>query len=133
MRLGVKMAQQPIIEIAEFPHDNRLWRIDYLGAITSKLQYNNNMMIKVILRPVSDSTTADFSQYIKFQVVNPEWKEHRKIAVNIGLLPILTIGSLWKNGVLLPKNAISKILTLDNLDINNEQARFTNSNDESYI
>lgn len=89
MRLGVKMAQQSIIEIAEFPHDNRLWRIDYLGAIMPELQCNN-MMIGVVLHPVSDSTIEKFSQY----------------------------------------NTISKILTLDNLDINREQARFINSNDE---
>lgn len=130
MRLGAKMAQQPITEIAEFPHDNRLWRIDYLGAITSELQRNNNLMIEVILRPVSDSTITNFSQYNKFPVIKPEWAEHRKIAVNIGLLPILTIGSLWKNGILLANNAISETLTLDNLDINSEQVKFIDSNDE---
>ena len=61
MRLGVNMAQQPIIEIAEFPHDNKLWRIDSLGAITSKLGNNNNLMIEVNLRSVSQSTLNQFA------------------------------------------------------------------------
>lgn len=67
------MAQQPIIEIAEFPHDDRVWRIDYLGEITSQLQNNNNLQVEVILRPVSDETISDFSQYIEYNVENPEW------------------------------------------------------------
>ncbi|SPY04369.1 Uncharacterised protein [Neisseria flavescens] len=61
MRLGVNMTQQPIIEIAEFPHDNRLWRIDSLGTISSKLGNNNNLMIEVNLRPVLQSTLNQFA------------------------------------------------------------------------
>lgn len=128
MRLGVKMAQKQIIEIAEFPHDDRLWRIDYLGAIKSKLQNNNNLQVEVILRPVSDSTKSDFSQFKQNGRENSEWQQRYQCYVNIGVLPILTIGSLWKNGFRLPENAISKTMLIENLLIDIHQHQFIDSN-----
>lgn len=122
------MAQQPIIEIAEFPHDNRVWRIDYLGTITSQLQHNNNLLVEVILRPVSHDTVSDFSEYIWYDIENPEWQQRCSCFVGIGTLPILTIGSLWKNGVLLPENAFSQIHTFSNLCIDNNHIQLIDSN-----
>ncbi|URD66873.1 hypothetical protein LNQ82_06530 [Conchiformibius steedae DSM 2580] len=129
MQLGVKMTQQPIIEIAEFPHDNRLWRIDYLSEITSKLQRNNNIMIEVILRPVSDATKADFSQFTQNGTENFEWQQRCQCNVNIGALPILTIGSLWKNGCKQLENAISEITTFEKLMIDVNQFQIIDSNE----
>lgn len=123
------MAQQQIIEIAEFPHDDRLWRIDYLGAIKSKLQNNNNLQVEVILRPVSDSTKSDFSQFKQNGRENSEWQQRYQCYVNIGALPILTIGSLWKNGFRLPENAISQTTTFENLMIDINQSQLIDSNE----
>ena len=42
------MDQQPVIEIAEFPHDNKLWRIDGLGKIFSQLKITITCLLKSI-------------------------------------------------------------------------------------
>ena len=131
MRLGVNMAQQPIIEIAEFPHDNKLWRIDNLGAITSKLGNNNNLMIEVNLRPVSQSTLNQFaSSFYKNnkRIIDENWQQRITCQLNIGQLPILTIGSIWKNGQLETYNAISQTVSVQNVNITKQNIQFIDSN-----
>ena len=131
MRLGVNMAQQPIIEIAEFPHDNKLWRIDSLDAITSKLGNNNNLMIEVNLRPVSQSTLNQFaSSFYKNnkRIIDENWQQRITCQLNIGQLPILTIGSTWKNGQLETYNAISQTVSVQNVNITKQNIQFIDSN-----
>lgn len=90
------MDQQPVIEIAEFPHDNKLWRIDRLGKIFSQLKNNNNLFIEVYLRPVNfhDNSVYNFARFDNSGREIPEYNQLKKIPVNIGLLPILRVGSL---------------------------------------
>ena len=114
------MDQQPVIEIAEFPHDNKLWRIDRLGKIFSQLKNNNNLFIEVYLRPVNfhDNSGREI----------PEYNQLKKIPVNIGLLPILRVGSLWIKGKLQNNEAVTDIVTLKNIEINANTVEIINSN-----
>lgn len=108
------MDQQPVIEIAEFPHDNKLWRIDGLGKIFSQLKNNNNLFIEVYLRPVNfhDNSVYNFARFDSSGREIPEYNQLKKIPVNIGLLPILRVGSLWIKGKLQNNNAVTDIATL---------------------
>lgn len=52
----------------------------------------------------------------------------KKIPVNIGLLPILRVGSLWIKGKLQNNNAVTDIATLKNIEINANTVEIINSN-----
>lgn len=124
------MDQQPVIEIAEFPHDNKLWRIDGLGKIFSQLKNNNNLFIEVYLRPVNfhDNSVYNFARFDSSGREIPEYNQLKKIPVNIGLLPILRVGSLWIKGKLQKNNAVTDIATLKNIEINANTVEIINSN-----
>jgi len=124
------MDQQPVIEIAEFPHDNKLWRIDGLGKIFSQLKNNNNLFIEVYLRPVNfhDNSVYNFARFDSSGREIPEYNQLKKIPVNIGLLPILRVGSLWIKGKLQNNNAVTDIATLKNIEINANTVEIINSN-----
>ena len=124
------MDQQPVIEIAEFPHDNKLWRIDGLGKIFSQLKNNNNLFIEVYLRPVNfhDDSVYNFAKFDSSGREIPEYNQLKKIPVNIGLLPILRVGSLWIKGKLQNNNAVTDIATLKNIEINANTVEIINSN-----
>ena len=124
------MDQQPVIEIAEFPHDNKLWRIDGLGKIFSQLKNNNNLFIEVYLRPVNfhDNSVYNFARFDSSVREIPEYNQLKKIPVNIGLLPILRVGSLWIKGKLQNNNAVTDIATLKNIEINANTVEIINSN-----
>ena len=124
------MDQQPVIEIAEFPHDNKLWRIDGLGKISSQLKNNNNLFIEVYLRPVNfhDNSVYNFARFDSSGREIPEYNQLKKIPVNIGLLPILRVGSLWIKGKLQNNNAVTDIATLKNIEINANTIEIINSN-----
>lgn len=127
---GVNMDHQPVIEIAEFPHDNNLWRIDGLGKIFSKLENNNNLLIEVYLRPVNadSNSICNFAKFDDSGGEIPEYNQLQKIPVNIGLIPALRTGSLWFKGRLQDSNAITDILTFQNLDINEDTVEIIDSN-----
>lgn len=124
------MDQQPVIEIAEFPHDNKLWRIDRLGKIFSQLKNNNNLFIEVYLRPVNfhDNSVYNFARFDSSGREIPEYNQLKKIPVNIGLLPILRVGSLWIKGKLQNNKAVTDIVTLKNIEINANTVEIINSN-----
>ena len=124
------MDQQPVIEIAEFPHDNKLWRIDGLGKIFSQLKNNNNLFIEVYLRPVNfhDNSVYNFARFDSSGREIPEYNQLKKIPVNIGLLPILRVGSLWIKGKLQNNEAVTDIVTLKNIEINANTVEIINSN-----
>ena len=124
------MDQQPVIEIAEFPHDNKLWRIDGLGKIFSQLKNNNNLFIEVYLRPVNfhDNSVYNFARFDNSGREIPEYNQLKKIPVNIGLLPILRVGSLWIKGKLQNNKAVTDIVTLKNIEINANTVEIINSN-----
>lgn len=90
----------PVIQIKEFPNDGRVWRIDWFGAVRKNDNVPTEPTIDVYLRPVSvtDKTSiADFGWLNKERICCP---------IGVGQLPVLTIGSLWKNGKLLDYQVI---------------------------
>ena len=118
------MDQQPV------PHDNKLWRIDRLGKIFSQLKNNNNLFIEVYLRPVNfhDNSVYNFARFDNSGREIPEYNQLKKIPVNIGLLPILRVGSLWIKGKLQNNKAVTDIVTLKNIEINANTVEIINSN-----
>lgn len=92
--------KMPVIQIKEFPNDERVWRIDWFGAVRKNDNVPTEPIIDVYLRPVSvtDKTSiADFGWLNKERICCP---------IGVGQLPVFTIGSLWKNGKLLDYQVI---------------------------
>ena len=85
----------PVIQIKEFPNDGRVWRIDWFGAVRKNDNVPTEPTIDVYLRPVS---VTDKTSIADFGWLN---KERICCTIGVGQLPVLTIGSLWKNGKLL--------------------------------
>lgn len=62
MRLGVKWHNNLLLKLQNFHMITACGELIILSAIAFELQRNNNMMIGVVLHPVSDSTIENFSQ-----------------------------------------------------------------------
>lgn len=103
---------------------------DGLGKIFSQLKNNNNLFIEVYLRPVNfhDNSVYNFAKFDSSGREIPEYNQLKKIPVNIGLLPILRVGSLWIKGKLQNNNAVTDIATLKNIEINANTVEIINSN-----
>lgn len=89
-----------VIQIKEFPNDGRVWRIDWFGAVRKNDNVPTEPTIDVYLRPVS---VTDKTSIADFGWLN---KERICCTIGVGQLPVLTIGSLWKNGKLLDYKVI---------------------------
>ena len=92
--------KMPVIQIKEFPNDGRVWRIDWFGAVRKNDNVPTEPTIDVYLRPVS---VTDKTSIADFGWLN---KERICCTIGVGQLPVLTIGSLWKNGKLLDYQVI---------------------------
>lgn len=90
----------PVIQIKEFPNDGRVWRIDWFGAVRKNDNVPTEPTIDVYLRPVS---VTDKTSIADFGWLN---KERICCTIGVGQLPVLTIGSLWKNDKLLDYKVI---------------------------
>ncbi len=90
--------------IREFPKDGRRWRIDWLGAIRPNHERAYERTIDVIISPVRDGIVNPFKP-------GDVLKEERQIIrIGIGQLPLLKIGSIWKEGQLQNQTAGTKFL-----------------------
>ncbi|HGO7440391.1 TPA: hypothetical protein ACLBE2_000031 [Neisseria meningitidis] len=94
------------------------------------MKNNNNLFIEVYLRPVNfhDNSVYNFAKFDSSGREIPEYNQLKKIPVNIGLLPILRVGSLWIKGKLQNNNAVTDIATLKNIEINANTVEIINSN-----
>lgn len=79
-------------EIEEFPHDGRIWRLDYFGYLDRDHVFSDPK-IYVTLSPIKD---VNISRFYSAAVLNKETT--KPIPIGIGLIPLLHLGSLWKDG-----------------------------------
>lgn len=74
--------------IREFPKDGRLWRIDWLGAVE---QAAAEARIEVFLSPAKAGVQLPWEQKHFELDTTRTW-------IGVGQLPLLAIGSLWRDG-----------------------------------
>jgi len=90
------MLEAKRIRIADFPKGEDLWRVDWMGHIQKNPTVPTEHLITVFLTKLNcDSNTPFYplnSKYLNTQ--------YRRVAeIGVGLLPIVWIGSVWKNGI----------------------------------
>lgn len=115
------------IRIKEFPNDDQIWRLDWLGAVDRNDNVQTENYIEVYLRPVSDTNKADFGSSIQKRIC---------CQIGVGQLPLLTIGSLWKKQCLLQKKAIDGITQLTNVIISTNTTKIimaSHKDGENYL
>ncbi|MFZ1891193.1 MAG: hypothetical protein WAU37_03270, partial [Formosimonas sp.] len=121
------MAKQ-VITIAEFPKDERVWRVDWLAAAQHNDNVHSENTIEVYLRPVDmPQTKADFGVTIQERVCR---------LIGVGQLPVLVLGSLWHNGRLMSEHAIKEYRELRNVQINSNTVKLITAghkHNEQYV
>jgi hypothetical protein len=112
--------RKAIPRIKEFPDDGRIWRVDWFGGVERNHMVPTEPKIQLIISPLLDGVT----DYAASSAVNHE--ERHSITVGVGQLPLITIGSLWRNRQCLVETA-GKDKTFHNLTISPDTVRLVKS------
>ncbi|MGO9606130.1 MAG: hypothetical protein ACLQAT_22520 [Candidatus Binataceae bacterium] len=91
--------------IKEFPPDGHPWRLDWLGKIRRNLHAPSEPLIAVHFTRITDDYEDSLSNEVLAGRQTTRW-------VGIGLLPILSIGSVWRN-----QRLASRPRSLDSISI----------------
>lgn len=78
-------------KIKEFPQDGDYWRIDWLGKIQPNIDVESEPTIDVLLTKLQNGYTDPLSN-------RSLTDEQMSVAIGIGQLPLLRVGSIWKDG-----------------------------------
>ncbi|MDO9010339.1 MAG: hypothetical protein Q7U78_00825 [Gallionella sp.] len=83
------------IRIKDFPEGEALWRVDWLGDIHKNPALESEHLITVFLTKLKCSSDTPFNPLDRSFLDT----EYRRIAeIGVGLLSIVWIGSVWRNG-----------------------------------
>lgn len=88
-------------QISTFPTDDNLWRIDWMAGIRSNPHATSEQLITVFLTRLNTSNDLRSVDPLKKQNLS---KIHVSADIGVGLLPLVWIGSVWRNGYLVEKN-----------------------------
>lgn len=91
------MAIARIPRIKEFPSDGRFWRIDWFGAVERNPYVPSEPAIQVLLSPLRTPSSLSDTDPASVRAINS--KEQTTVLIGTGQLPLLCIGSLWKDGL----------------------------------
>ncbi|WP_375055620.1 hypothetical protein [Zobellella sp. DQSA1] len=91
------MAITRIPRIKEFPSDGRCWRIDWFGGIERNPYVPSEPAIQVLLSPLRTPSSLSDTDPASVRAINAQ--EQTTVLVGTGQLPLLCIGSLWKDGI----------------------------------
>ena len=83
------------LTINSFPKDDHIWRLTWLAGLEFNPQIQSELLVNVVLERLptnaGNSPTESHNDTQKTPI-------YRIYQVGVGALPILTIGTLWKNG-----------------------------------
>lgn len=83
--------------IIAFPQDHETWRIDWFGDVLYQRQYRYTQpFIRVSLSKVTLDPSGNWAYPEGFG----SWIEQIQVVVPVGMLGMLTIGSIWRDGQL---------------------------------
>lgn len=91
------MAITRIPRIKEFPWDGRFWRIDWFGGVERNPYVPSEPAIQVLLSPLRPPSSLSDTDPASVRAINAQ--EQTTVLVGTGQLPLLCIGSLWKDGI----------------------------------
>lgn len=111
-----------IPKIKEFPSDNRFWRVDWFGAVQRNPKIPSEPYIRIIISPLvlPDIRTENAKSLAAMRAVN--YDEQKIISIGCGQLPLISIGSIWRNGIC-QRYYAGEQLTLPQLSITSASTR----------
>lgn len=98
-----KVPKKVRFSISSFPHDDRLWRVDWFGGLRFNELNPEESQIEVFLSPFN-------SEYMDKPAANKAVfeNERKSIYVGIGQLLLIHVGSIWKNGLPIEDHKLRK-------------------------
>ncbi len=88
-------------KISTFPNDEGLWRIDWMSNIRLNPHARSEQLITVFLTKLITPNSNTIIDPLSNQSLT---KDHKLADIGVGLLPLVWIGSVWKNGYLVESN-----------------------------
>jgi hypothetical protein len=86
----------PIYQISQFPQDGQIWRVNLLGEINRNPPVPSDPLVEVLMSPV----VRDQPRILHFSsTITMDHQRRRSCWMNAGYLPLVRIGSLWRDGV----------------------------------
>lgn len=114
--------------IKEFPSDNQYWRVDWFGAIQPNPKVAREPALQVIITPFKtpDIKTLTPNKLASASSSLVDYNEQRTIQIGTGQLPMLCIGSIWRNNEFQPQLA-GQITEFNSLEISERTTRTLNA------
>jgi hypothetical protein len=114
--------------IKEFPSDDQYWRVDWFGAIQPNPKVVREPALQVIITPFK---TPDIKLLTPNKLASAssslvDYNEQRTILIGTGQLPMLCIGSIWRNNEFQPQLA-GQVTEFNSLEISERTTRTLNS------
>lgn len=114
--------------IKEFPSDNQYWRVDWFGAIQPNPKVAREPALQVIITPFKtpDIKTLTPNKLASASSSLVDYNEQRTIQIGTGQLPMLCIGSIWRNNEFQPQLA-GQVTEFNSLEISERTTRTLNA------
>lgn len=114
-------------KLLEFPQDNNFWRIEWVDRPV--LHHDDQARITVYLSRIREDYTKPLNNPSLFR---DEDGNHysKKIYMRIGYLPILKIGTVWRNGVLQPESDSQFDIATMSFSLNETEVVFLTNTDK---
>lgn len=114
--------------IKEFPSDNQYWRVDWFGAIQPNPKVAREPALQVIITPFKtpDIKTLTPNKLASASSSLVDYNEQRTIQIGTGQLPMLCIGSIWRNNEFQPQLA-GQVTEFNSLEISERTTRALNA------
>lgn len=98
------------LKLSYFPDDGRIWRVEWIYDVRYNLAVPSESAVVVSIAPFRSDIQYEYEHghYDKdryfYRNSDVDKKETKEVLVGIGQLPLIDIGSLWKNGQLIDSN-----------------------------
>jgi hypothetical protein len=114
--------------IKEFPSDDQYWRVDWFGAIQPNPKVAREPALQVIITPFKtpDIKTLTPNKLASASSSLVDYNEQRTIQIGTGQLPMLCIGSIWRNNEFQPQLA-GQLTEFNSLEISDRTTRTINA------
>lgn len=111
-----------IPRIKEFPADNQYWRVDWFGAIKQNPNIPTEPYLQIIISPLRENVSIHFPSNELAATIITDLEKRKTILVGAGQLPLISIGSIWRNGVCQSAKA-GTTETIYNLEVSAENTK----------
>lgn len=92
------MANLRIPRIEEFPRDNLYWRVDWVGALLPNPEITTEPHVQIVISPFFSDPNGLRPDGLS-SVRATDLSRQKVIKIGVGQLPLINVGSVWKDGL----------------------------------